>query len=414
MGLVRLAWMSLAMFISTFITGYLPLIFSRGVSTLKFKKLSILSAGLIIGTALTVIIPEGIESVYRYQESTSSCSATSSELQPMHDSNHRSPSVGLPLILGFILMFLIDQITAALQSSNKSIRSNTSLKSQLLQDEFPSANNDFESGPSRRLSDSMASVSNSNENLDDLIPHRSPRMACETDLSILLQRSVPLSPPSPPSRSFSTFVGFIFHSVADGIALGASSFSSSADQDYETIKSIPLDLVVFVAIVVHKAPAAFGLITYLMSMGLSKSKLRKILLAFSVAAPFGALMTWTTLTTMYKIKYGSIPDEPDFGKTEKVEWWAGMILLFSGGTFLYIATHALEDIRNRSMDSPCSFSPRLPKSPVNQSRDRLAQESNGRGAVNSEQKISLLMSSFLMVLGMVLPLILSSSLRHKH
>ncbi|KAI8452920.1 ZIP zinc transporter-domain-containing protein [Phakopsora pachyrhizi] len=288
--------MSLAMFISTFITGYLPLIFSRGVSTLKFKKLSILSAGLIIGTALTVIIPEGIESVYRYQEST----------------------------------------------------------------------------------------------------------------------SIPLSPPSPPSRSFSTFVGFIFHSVADGIALGASSFSSSADQDYETIKSIPLDLVVFVAIVVHKAPAAFGLITYLMSMGLSKSKLRKILLAFSVAAPFGALMTWTTLTTMYKIKYGSIPDEPDFGKTEKVEWWAGMILLFSGGTFLYIATHALEDIRNRSMDSPCSFSPRLPKSPVNQSRDRLAQESNGRGAVNSEQKISLLMSSFLMVLGMVLPLILSSSLRHKH
>ena len=42
----------------------------------------------------------------------------------------------------------------------------------------------------------------------------------------------------------------------------------------------------------HKAPAAFGLVTFLMHEGLERNRLRKHLLAFSLSAPIGAFITY--------------------------------------------------------------------------------------------------------------------------
>lgn len=49
-------------------------------------------------------------------------------------------------------------------------------------------------------------------------------------------------------------------SIADGIALGAAATTSHAD----------VEIIVFLAIMLHKAPAAFGLVTFLMHKGIER------------------------------------------------------------------------------------------------------------------------------------------------
>ncbi|KOS19565.1 Zinc transporter ZIP9 [Escovopsis weberi] len=134
-----------------------------------------------------------------------------------------------------------------------------------------------------------------------------------------------LATPSPRrARGLATTAGLVMHAAADGIAMGASA-TAGAD--------VRLGLVVFVAIMLHKAPAAFGLTAVLLRQGLSKRAARGHLVIFSLAAPVGALATWCLVTLM-----GGRRMEGASG-----QWWTGMLLLFSGGTFLYVAMHAMQD-----------------------------------------------------------------------
>ena len=128
--------------------------------------------------------------------------------------------------------------------------------------------------------------------------------------------SSPVSTPGPPQRSLSTTLGLCIHAAADGIALGASSSSSATTS---------LSLIIFVAIMVHKAPAAFGLTSVLLKQGLGKRSARAHLLVFSLAAPAGALATWILVRALG----GGWESEPAV-----MRWWTGVLLLFSGGTFL--------------------------------------------------------------------------------
>lgn len=125
--------------------------------------------------------------------------------------------------------------------------------------------------------------------------------------------SSPTSPP--PQRALSTTLGLCIHAAADGIALGASSSSTSTTS---------LSLIIFVAVMVHKAPAAFGLTSVLLKQGLGKRGARAHLVVFSLAAPIGALGTWVIVRTLG----GGGAEE------ETMKWWTGVLLLFSGGTFL--------------------------------------------------------------------------------
>lgn len=116
------------------------------------------------------------------------------------------------------------------------------------------------------------------------------------------------------SRSVSTTTGLVIHAAADGIAMGASSSTSNAR----------LGFIVFFAILIHKAPAAFGLTSVLLRQGLSKRGARGHLLVFSLAAPFGAIATWLLIALLGGSKLDG----------ENGQWWTGMLLLFSAGTFL--------------------------------------------------------------------------------
>lgn len=128
--------------------------------------------------------------------------------------------------------------------------------------------------------------------------------------------SSPPPTPASPQRSLSTTLGLCIHAAADGIALGASSTSSSTTS---------LSLIIFVAIMVHKAPAAFGLTSVLLKQGLGKRGARAHLVVFSLAAPAGAVGTWLVVRGLG----GGGSAEPALMK-----WWTGVLLLFSGGTFL--------------------------------------------------------------------------------
>ena len=75
----------------------------------------------------------------------------------------------------------------------------------------------------------------------------------------------------------------------------------------------------------HKAPAAFGLTSVLLKQGLSKRTARGHLMMFSLAAPVGALVTWSIVNALGRARLGG-----DDGLT----WTTGWVLLFSGGTFL--------------------------------------------------------------------------------
>jgi zinc transporter 9 len=111
----------------------------------------------------------------------------------------------------------------------------------------------------------------------------------------------------------------MIHAAADGIALGASASHPQ------------LSMVVFFAIMLHKGPSAFALTTVLLAEGMSRVEVRKHLLLFSMAAPTGALVTYLLLSL-------SSPGDVS------LEYWTGVLLLFSGGTFLYVAMHALQEL----------------------------------------------------------------------
>ena len=154
----------------------------------------------------------------------------------------------------------------------------------------------------------------------DTLPFLAPPASSRPQSNIYSLSELSSTPPpptaAPPQRSFSTTLGLCIHAAADGIALGASSTSTSTTS---------LSLIIFVAIMVHKAPAAFGLTSVLLKQGLGKRGARAHLVIFSLAAPAGAIGTWILVRALG----GGGASEP-----ASMRWWTGVLLLFSGGTFL--------------------------------------------------------------------------------
>lgn len=93
MGLLRLILLSSLMLISTLVASFAPLYLE--LSPRKVKLVSTYSTGLLVGAALTVVIPEGVEAVYEASSSDSH-----------RHSHEEGPSgwIGASLLAGFVLM----------------------------------------------------------------------------------------------------------------------------------------------------------------------------------------------------------------------------------------------------------------------------------------------------------------------
>lgn len=123
------------------------------------------------------------------------------------------------------------------------------------------------------------------------------------------------------STGLTATLGLTIHAAADGFALGAAVATAK----------VTVQVIIFLAVILHKAPASFGLVSYLMHTGLQKKYIQGHLLAFSAAAPIVAIATYFILHAS-----GSSADQNST---------TGIGMLFSGGTFLYVATvHVLPEV----------------------------------------------------------------------
>uniref|UniRef100_A0A7N5K3F8 Zinc transporter ZIP9 n=1 Tax=Ailuropoda melanoleuca TaxID=9646 RepID=A0A7N5K3F8_AILME len=239
---ISISLLSLAMLVGCYVAGIVPL--AVNFSEERLKLVTVLGAGLLCGTALAVIVPEGVHALYEdilegkhhqvseTQNVIASDKAAEIPVAHEHEHNHDHTQlhayIGVSLVLGFVFMLLVDQIGSS----------------------------------------------------------------------------------------------HVHSTDADGVALGAAASTSQTS----------VQLIVFVAIMLHKAPAAFGLVSFLMHAGLERNRIRKHLLVFALAAPVMSMVTYLGLSKSSKEALSEVNA-------------TGVAMLFSAGTFLYVATvHVLPEV----------------------------------------------------------------------
>ena len=95
--------MAIMMFVITFLMGYLP---TRLTASQKIMNLiSLFGAGLLVGAALIVIVPEGMTVLFN--------AVTAQQAPTTPEARHETDEminryVGASLIVGFTIMLLID------------------------------------------------------------------------------------------------------------------------------------------------------------------------------------------------------------------------------------------------------------------------------------------------------------------
>ncbi|XP_034112168.1 zinc transporter ZIP9 isoform X2 [Drosophila albomicans] len=310
----------IVMLVGSYLAGSIPLVMH--LSEEKLKCVTVLGAGLLVGTALTVIIPEGIRSLYMDSKravahnDADTTIVTESHVQPLDYSR----TIGLSLVLGFVFMMLVDQV-----SQGQTKKSN-----------------------------------NGNEY----------------------------------DKNITATLGLVVHAAADGVALGAAATTSHQD----------VEIIVFLAIMLHKAPAAFGLVSFLLHAKVERQQIRKHLGIFSLSAPLLTLLTYFGIGQEQKETLNSVNA-------------TGIAMLFSAGTFLYVATvHVLPELTHREQSS---------HSPSNLYDYHLLEESREAAASNEMNVNNATQSQshhhnkglrfgelIVMICGALLPLIITFSHQH--
>ncbi|KAM4854073.1 zinc transporter ZIP9 isoform 2-T2 [Thomomys bottae] len=232
---ISISLLSLSMLVGCYVAGIIPL--AVNFSEERLKLVTVLGAGLLCGTALAVIVPEGVHALYedilegKHHQASGSQNVFASDKAVVHEHEHSHDHTKLHAY--------IDPETAR-----------------------------------------------------------------------------------PISSKITTTLGLVVHAAADGVALGAAASTSQTS----------VQLIVFVAIMLHKAPAAFGLVSFLMHAGLERNRIRKHLLVFALAAPVMSMVTFLGLSKSSKEALSEVNA-------------TGVAMLFSAGTFLYVATvHVLPEV----------------------------------------------------------------------
>jgi len=264
--------------------GSLPLFMP--MSEEKLHLVSVMGAGLLLGVAFAVIVPEGIITLIKSFQIQAKHPSEADDATDHPGHSHDSLEgidrvIGVSLVLGFLFMLLVDQIATSTTSHSHSA--------------LPTTDPESPGGGRSR--------------------HASPARNKGT--------------PGSSGVSWTTTLGLVVHAAADGIAMGAAAATRQVD----------VEMIVFLAIMLHKAPAAFGLVTFLMHENLDRVRIRKHLLTFAFSAPVTALLTFILLVA-------NKGDAADEGGTFQA---TGVAMLFSAGTFLYVSTvHVLPEVINTS------------------------------------------------------------------
>ncbi|KAM0285293.1 hypothetical protein ACHAQH_001482 [Verticillium albo-atrum] len=341
-GLFLLLVLCAVMAVASFLAGSLPLAVSLTPSQLRL--ISSLGIGILVGTSMIVIIPEGVEAVVA---SSVGGHAHAHRARGLAQALDRRGDLGVRLTSADVVSTFNEAKQAELMDHLRALATGGTQHYQVLPRDEPTEHThdhdhaDAGKGQEHAGEEEHAEVPTFHIGLSMVLGFvlmflidRIPRHATEGRTNDSHMRHVSLdnlggssngdaesdgflgtlTQPSKDPRSFATTIGLVIHACADGIAMGAGATTSDPQ----------LGLIIFIAIMLHKAPAAFGLSSLLLKQGLSKRAARTHLVVFSLAAPFGALSTWAIITVL-----GGGQLEGPSGK-----WWTGMLLLFSAGTFL--------------------------------------------------------------------------------
>ncbi|RLV85639.1 hypothetical protein JA9_001945 [Meyerozyma sp. JA9] len=121
-------------------------------------------------------------------------------------------------------------------------------------------------------------------------------------------------------------LGLLIHAAVDGIALG-----SAFNED-----SRSLQLIFFFVIIVHKVPTAFSLPTLLLNEGVPAIVAKTHLFFFSLMTPFTSLLTYVLLSSV----------------KGKQDYIVSGLVIFSGGSFLYVVSQFSAKAHGSSNDLP--------------------------------------------------------------
>lgn len=372
-GLFTLLILSVVMAITSFVVGYLPLIFALSPSQLRL--ISSIGMGVLVGTSLIVIIPEGVETLYSANlPSHKGLSSRAADVEwksqevPILSATNIPSSANLDsLNVPSLLVSPSNVAPSALfpPASEETIQVTHGRRRSSEVDGLNARSDEKKSDKTKTDKDDHDSESSAHAwigvalvsgfvlmYLIDKLPEfatsskqqRPPYHVSLDNLGSGLRRgSSPsresglLEPGSSFKRnhSFATTTGLVIHAAADGIALGASTSDTG------------LGFIIFLAIMVHKAPASFGLTSVLLKQGLSTRAVRAHLLVFSLAAPVGALTTFL---------FVQLAGSGFSGDESGTRWRTGMLLLFSAGTFLYVAMHTMQEngSSSTSRESPAN------------------------------------------------------------
>ncbi|KAG7662937.1 uncharacterized protein J8A68_003527 [[Candida] subhashii] len=223
---------------STFGVGLIPL--KLNLSKLQLNNMSLFSMGILIGTSIVIILPEGVEML-------------SGSLDKKEEV---SKYIGLPILIGFVLMFVLE---------NSPVISYIGGDYSFLE---------YGNGTNTNI---IKSITGS-----------------------------------------SITIGLVVHGLVDGISLG-SSFSKNEQM---------FKLLIFLAIIVHKLPTAFSLVSILIHEGINDDLLYWHIFVFAMSTPIASLVTFAIVAIIHKDN----------------EFIIGILLLFSGGTFLYVVNHVIGEM----------------------------------------------------------------------
>jgi len=234
--------MAAALGASSFACGMLPL--SATYSKKYLDDMNALSTGLLLGTALGVIIPEGIETL----------------VDSSKDSEGLTFHVAVDLIFGFLLMMVVEHLVVDVHNHSQAVALNGS-GTQL---EFDAELGELESdqnGRTRRSSESS----------------RGP--TATQVVSTAKRKAIPF-----------TF-GLVLHGLADGCALGVSAIEDGSSKGTSN-----LSVIVFLALLFHKAPTSMAFSVSLLNTSLPRADCKKYLAIFASSTPLGAIATYFLLS----------------------------------------------------------------------------------------------------------------------
>ncbi|GAA5997703.1 Mn(2+) transporter ATX2 [Rhodotorula paludigena] len=403
MAFARLVVLASAMLVATLLAGFAPL-YVR-LSPYKVRVTETISVGILVGAALSIIVPEGVAAVFE--------NTVPDDDGDGHGHEANAGWIGAALLAGFVLMYLIDALHGHDEYPDPRGHSHSHSHGHhhhhhRPQPAFRQPSHLAEIEPLSNGAGRDSSEYTGRAGDDQTLRWQEDGGASAASRSPY--RSGASTPADDPHlitadvSSVSTVIGLLTHSLADGISLGASSLpltsaavhstralvrraataaAAGVEHDHEGAShGGSLQLIIFLAIMLHKAPTAFALSSLLSSSpATSPAFTRRALLAFSLAAPLGALVTYALLSLV----------GAQGGDGSTTGWWTGLALVFSGGTFLFVATHAVreqEKKNERGEDEP--------------------------GALSSEERLGERTRLGLILFGMVLPGLLSRLVGHGH